>query len=163
MGVSANGSDRWMAAALDLARQAATRGDVPVGAVVVRAGQIVGRGGNAREALGDPSAHAEVVALRQAAATLKRWQLTDCDLYVTLEPCAMCAGAVVLARIRRLVYGAPDPKAGACGSALDVVGSSRLTHRVEVIGGVGAQEAADLLRSFFASRRKTGGEVAEPG
>lgn len=161
--MSAATGDQWMRAALQLAHEAAGRGEVPVGAVVVQADRIVGRGANAREASVDPSAHAEIVALRQAAAALERWQLTDCDLYVTLEPCAMCAGAVVLARIRRLVYGAADPKAGACGSVFDVVGSSRLNHRVEVVGGVGAQEAADLLRSFFASRRTTGGEVAEPG
>jgi tRNA(adenine34) deaminase len=156
-------ADSWMAAALDLAREAATRGDVPVGAVVVRGHEIVGRGANAREQSADPCAHAETVALRQAAARLARWQLDDCDLYVTLEPCAMCAGAVLLARIRRLIYGAADPKAGACGSALDVIGSRRTNHRVEVIGGVRAQEAADLLRLFFSSRRQTGGEVAEPG
>ena len=159
----ANDGGAWMARALGLAREAARRGEVPVGAVVVRGEEIVGQGANERQASSDPSAHAEIVALRQAATALGRWQLDDCDMYVTLEPCAMCAGAIVLARIRRLVYGAPDPKAGACGSAIDVIGSPRLNHRVEVVGGVGAREAAEMLHAFFVARRRDGGEVAEPG
>jgi tRNA(adenine34) deaminase len=161
--VSANCGDEWMAVALRLAADAASRGEVPVGAVVVRGGELLGEGANASRSYVDPSAHAEIVALRQAATALGRCQLSDCDLYVTLEPCSMCAGAVVLARIRRLVYGAADPKAGACGSALDVIGSGRLNHRVEVVAGVSAREAGDLLRLFFAERRQGGGEVAEPG
>ena len=152
-----------MGAALRLASEAASRSDVPVGAVVVRDGTVVATAANEREAHTDPSAHAEIVALRRAGAALGRRVLDECDLYVTLEPCAMCAGAIVLARVRRLVYGARDPKAGACGSALDVLGNARLNHRVEVVGGVGAQESAALLRAFFAARRSAGGEVAELG
>jgi tRNA(adenine34) deaminase len=157
------GHEDWMGAALKLAQEAASRGDVPVGAVVVCGGEVVGTGGNAREDAADPTGHAEMAALREAAAMLGRWNLADCDLYVTLEPCAMCAGAIVLARVRRLVYGAPDPKAGGCGSALDVLGSTRLNHRVQVVAGVRAAEAAALLRAFFAQRRQTSGEVAEHG
>ncbi|MBM3472753.1 MAG: nucleoside deaminase [Armatimonadetes bacterium] len=152
-----------MAMALGLAREAADRGEVPVGAVVVCEGEVVGQGANARETSDDPAGHAEIVALREAARKLGRWNLSDCDLYVTLEPCPMCAGAIVLARIRRLVYGAPDPKAGGAGSALDVIGSARLNHRVQVIAGIRAEESADLLRGFFADRRRTSGEVAEHG
>lgn len=153
----------WMEMALGLAREAAARGEVPVGAVVVRGEAVVGLGANARETGGDPTGHAEIVALRDAAEKLRRWNLSDCDLYVTLEPCPMCAGAILLARIRRLVYGAPDPKAGGCGSALDVIGSARLNHRVQVVAGIKAEESADLLRGFFAERRRTSGEVAESG
>ncbi|MBM3499549.1 MAG: nucleoside deaminase [Armatimonadetes bacterium] len=152
-----------MARALELAREAEAGGDVPVGAVVVRGEEIVGEGRNAREAEGDPTAHAELVALRAAAARLGRWNLGDCDLYVTLEPCAMCAGAVLLARIRRLVYGASDPKAGACGSALEVLGDRRNTHRVQVLAGMLAAECAEPLRAFFVQRRRKRGEVAELG
>ncbi len=152
-----------MDVALRLAREAASRGEVPVGAVVVRNGELVATGTNEREAQADPSAHAEMVALRRAGAALGRWVLNDCDLYVSLEPCAMCAGAVVLARVRRLIYGAGDPKAGACGSALDVLGNARLNHCVELVAGIGAQESAALLRAFFAARRSTVGEVAELG
>ena len=155
--------EAWMELALGLAREAASRGDVPVGAVVVCGKQVVGAGGNAREQRADPTDHAEVVALRAAAATLGRWNLSDCDLYVTLEPCAMCAGAILVARIRRLVYGASDPKAGACGSALEVVGNARGNHRVQVLAGVSAAESAALLRAFFEARRRTSGEVAEFG
>jgi len=144
-----------MERALELAREAAERGEVPVGAVVVRGEEPVGQAANARETGGDPTGHAEIVALREAAERLGRWNLSDCDLYVTLEPCPMCAGAIVLARIRRLVYGTPDPKAGGAGSALDVIGSARLNHRVQVVAGIGAEEAAGLLRRFFADRRAT--------
>ena len=144
-----------MRAALDEARQALTTGDVPVGAVVTGpGGDVVGRGRNAREATGDPTAHAEVIALREAAAALGRWRLDDCTLVVTLEPCAMCAGATVLARVPRLVLGAWDPKAGACGSVHDLVRDRRLNHRVEVVGGVLEDECAALLRAFFAERRR---------
>ena len=147
---------RWMQAALDEAREATSTGDVPVGAVVVGPGGAgVGRGRNTREATGDPTAHAEVLALRDAAAALGRWRLDDCTLVVTLEPCLMCAGATVLARVPRLVLGAWDPKAGACGSQWDVVRDRRLNHRVEVVGGVREAECGELLRRFFEGHRGT--------
>jgi tRNA(adenine34) deaminase len=145
---------RWMDAALAEARRALLTDDVPVGAVVVGPdGEVVGRGRNAREADADPTAHAEVRALRHAAATLGRWRLDDCTLVVTLEPCLMCAGATVLARVPRLVLGAWDPKAGACGSQWDVVRDRRLNHRVEVVGGVREEECGELLRRFFDGHR----------
>lgn len=145
---------RWMGLALAEAQHALATADVPVGAVVVGPdGVVLGRGHNAREADGDPTAHAELLALRAAAAALGRWRLDDCTLVVTLEPCLMCAGATVLARVPRLVLGAWDPKAGACGSQWDVVRDRRLNHRVEVIGGVRAQECGALLRDFFAAHR----------
>jgi tRNA(adenine34) deaminase len=155
--------DHWMGRALQLAAAAAARGEVPVAAVVVCGGQAVGSAANDRGLSPDPIGHAEIVALRAAAVAVGSALLDDCDVYVTLEPCAMCAGALVLARVRRLVYGAADPKAGACGSALDVLGNGRLNHRVEVTAGVRAAEAAELLRGFFAARRLRGGEVAELG
>ena len=143
-----------MGEALDLARRALDSGDVPVGAVVLDAdGRVVGRGHNAREATGDPTAHAEVVALRDAAAVRGQWRLDGCTLVVTLEPCTMCAGALVLARVSRLVYGADDPKAGAVGSLWDVVRDRRLNHRPEVVRDVRAEESTGLLRSFFADQR----------
>jgi tRNA(adenine34) deaminase len=146
--------DAWMRLALDEARRAAVTGDVPVGAVVVDAdGAVLGRGRNAREAVGDPTAHAEILALREAAARLGSWRLDGCTLVVTLEPCTMCAGALVLARVARLVYGAVDEKAGAVGSLWDVVRDRRLNHRPEVVAGVLADEAAEELRSFFRSHR----------
>jgi len=145
---------RHMAEALAEARLALGTGDVPVGAVVVGPdGHVVGRGRNAREATGDPTAHAEVLALRAAAARLGRWRLDDCTLVVTLEPCAMCAGAIVLARVPRLVLGAWDPKAGAAGSVHDLVRDRRLNHQVEVVGGVLEGECGSVLREFFDSRR----------
>jgi tRNA(adenine34) deaminase len=145
---------RWMGAALDEARRALLTDDVPVGAVVVGPdGRVVGRGRNAREAERDPTAHAEVRALRAASSSLGRWRLDDCTLVVTLEPCLMCAGATVLARVPRLVLGAWDPKAGACGSQWDVVRDRRLNHRVEVVGGVREAECGDLLRDFFDGHR----------
>jgi tRNA(adenine34) deaminase len=144
----------WMRLALAEAVLAEATGDVPVGAVVVDpSGEVIGRGHNAREALADPTAHAEMLALRSAAAARQSWRLDDCTLVVTLEPCAMCAGALVLARIARLVLGAWDPKAGAAGSMRDIVRDARLNHRIEVIGGVLEDEAAGLLRSFFTDRR----------
>lgn len=157
---------RAMREALAEARLALGAGDVPVGAVVVGpGGDVVGRGRNAREATGDPTAHAEVLALRDAAARLGRWRLDDCTLVVTLEPCAMCAGAVVLARVPRLVLGAWDPKAGACGSVHDLVRDRRLNHRVEVVGGVLEDECGGLLREFFDARRQGPGPTGgtEPG
>ncbi|HEX5331964.1 MAG TPA: tRNA adenosine(34) deaminase TadA, partial [Cellulomonas sp.] len=136
------------------ARTALASGDVPVGAVVVGPdGEVVGRGHNARERDHDPTAHAEVVALRAASVRLGRWRLDDCTLVVTLEPCLMCAGATVLARVPRLVLGAWDPKAGACGSQWDVVRDRRLNHRVEVVGGVLEDDCGALLREFFEERR----------
>ncbi len=148
-------ADEWaMGIALDEARRAVATGDVPVGAVVVDPhGAVVGRGRNVREAEAEPTGHAEVQALRAAAATLGRWRLDDCTLVVTLEPCVMCAGAIVLARVPRLVLGAWDPKAGACGSQWDVVRDRRLNHRVEVVGGVRDEECGALLRHFFELQR----------
>ncbi len=146
--------DEWMRLALDEARLALATDDVPVGAVVVDgSGEVVGRGHNGREALADPTAHAEIVALREAAARLGSWRLDGCTLVVTLEPCTMCAGALVLARVSRLVYGAVDEKAGAVGSLWDVVRDRRLNHRPEVVAGVLADEAAEELRSFFRTHR----------
>jgi tRNA(adenine34) deaminase len=142
-----------MRLALREAERAADHDDVPIGAVVVHAGEVVGAAGNERELRRDPTAHAEVLALREAAASLGGWRIPDSVLYVTLEPCAMCAGAIVLARVPRVVYGTTDPKAGAAGSVLDVLGEPRLNHRPQVDGGLLAAEAAELLASFFAARR----------
>ena len=142
-----------MRVALEEARAAGAEGDVPVGAVVARGNEVVARAGNARERERDPTAHAEILALRQAARAVGSWHLEGCTLYVTLEPCAMCAGALVLARIDRLVLGAPDPKAGFAGSLGDIVRDGRLNHEVEVTVGVLAEECGEVLRAFFASRR----------
>ncbi|HHL40386.1 MAG TPA: nucleoside deaminase [Deltaproteobacteria bacterium] len=147
---------RFMAEALRLARKAARMGEVPVGAVVVREGEIIGRGYNRRETAADPTAHAEIVALRRAARKLGGWRAAGTVLYVTLEPCLMCIGAVVLARVERLVFGAFDPKAGACGSLYDIPADRRLNHRVQVTGGVLGDESGTLLREFFAGLRKGG-------
>jgi tRNA(adenine34) deaminase len=152
MGV-ADDAKRWMREALGLASQAQQLDEVPVGAIVVRDGAIVGRGGNARVAANDPTAHAEITALRDAARALGNYRLPDCDLYVTLEPCAMCAGAIMHARIRRLVFGARDPKTGACGSVVDLFAERRLNHHATVVGGVLAGECGALLSAFFATRR----------
>ena len=144
----------WMGQALEVAAGALAAGDVPVGALVLSpGGEVLGTGHNRREADGDPTAHAEVVALRAAATARGGWRLQDCTLVVTLEPCVMCAGALMLARIGRLVLGAWDPKAGACGSVWDVVRDRRATHRVEVIGGIREQECAQILLDFFAGHR----------
>ena len=143
-----------MRIAIEEAGLALDHDDVPVGAVVVRAGEVVGAGHNERERRQDPTAHAETLALQRAAERCGSWRLLDTTLYVTLEPCAMCAGAIVLARVPRVVYAAPDPKAGAAGSVLDVLGESRLNHRPEVAAGLLAEDAAELLRQFFGSRRK---------
>lgn len=145
----------WMGQALDLAAQAALEGDVPVGAVVVdAAGEVVGRGRNLREVEHDPTAHAEVVALREAAARRGEWRLEGCTLVVTLEPCPMCAGALLLSRVDRLVLGAWDPKLGATGSVWDFVRDRRANHFVEVVGGVREQECSALLLDFFTSHRE---------
>ena len=147
----------WMREALREARQAGETGDVPVGCVVVnRAGQLVGRGRNLREATQDPTAHAEFVALRAAAQATGHWRLDGCTAYVTLEPCAMCAGALVNARVARVVYGAPDPKAGALDARFAIGRDPRLNHRFEVSGGVLADESVQLLRSFFGALRAAG-------
>jgi tRNA(adenine34) deaminase len=148
--------DEPMAEALALAREAGDRGEVPVGAVAVLDGRVVGRGANARESARDPTAHAELLAIQDAARMLGRWRLTGVTVVVTLEPCAMCAGAMVLARIDRLVYGASDPKAGAVGSLMDLSRDSRLNHGFEVVRGVRADEAGELLRAFFRARRANG-------
>ena len=152
-----------MRAALREAQAAADHDEVPVGAVVVHDGMIIGRGHNQVEALNDATAHAEILAIGAASSALESWRLGDCTLYVTLEPCAMCAGAMVLARVTRLVYGAADPKAGACGSVLDVIGERRLNHQVQVTSGVLADEASALLKEFFARKRRAAEEDLEPG
>ncbi len=143
----------YMRMALDEARQAWTAGEVPVGAIVVHDGQVIGRGFNQPIGAHDPSAHAEMRALRDAAYRMGNYRLPGCDLYVTLEPCAMCAGAILHSRIRRVVYGSRDPKTGACGSILDVFGVAALNHQTRVEGGVLDDECASLLRAFFAERR----------
>jgi tRNA(adenine34) deaminase len=144
---------RFMAMAIEEARQAAAQGEVPVGAVLVAGGEVLASRGNERERLHDPTAHAEMLVLRDAAALLGGWRLQDTTLYVTLEPCAMCAGAMVLARVKRLVYGADDPKAGAAGSVLNVADHPALNHRPEVLAGIMATDASAILREFFESRR----------
>jgi tRNA(adenine34) deaminase len=143
----------FMRLALREAARALEHDDVPIGAVVVRAGEVIGAGHNEREVRADPTAHAEMIALREAARTLASWRVLDSVMYVTLEPCAMCAGAIVLARLPRVVYGATDPKAGAAGSVLNVLDEPRLNHRPQVESGLLAAECADLLRAFFAPRR----------
>ncbi len=145
--------ERGMERALDEARRAEEHGDVPIGAALLRDGEVLAAAGNERELRKDPTAHAEVLAIRAAAEALGGWRLADTTLYVTLEPCAMCAGAIVLARIPIVVFAAPDPKAGAAGSVLDVLAEPALNHRPRVIGGIRAAESAALLRDFFAARR----------
>jgi tRNA(adenine34) deaminase len=151
--VDAAEAERWMREALALARAAQARGEVPVGAVVVCDGRALGRGGNAPIAANDPTAHAEIAALREAAATRGNYRLPECDLYVTLEPCAMCAGAIMHARLRRLVFGARDPKTGACGGVVDLFAETRLNHHTRVSAGILAEECGALLSAFFAARR----------
>ena len=146
-------SPSFMQMALDEARAAGARGEVPVGCVIVRAGEVVGRAGNRTLADKDPTAHAELLAIRQAAAALKSERLSDCDLYVTLEPCAMCATAMSFARIRRLYFGAPDPKGGAVENGVRFFAQATCHHRPEVYGGIHESECAELLREFFAARR----------
>ncbi|HKH78904.1 MAG TPA: tRNA adenosine(34) deaminase TadA [Solirubrobacteraceae bacterium] len=143
----------YMRLALREAQRALAHEDVPIGAVLVRAGEVIAAAHNERELRADPTAHAEILALREASRELGSWRVLDCTLYVTLEPCAMCAGAIVLARVPRVVFGATDPKAGACGSVLDVLGEPRLNHRPEVLADVLAPESGQLLSAFFASRR----------
>jgi tRNA(adenine34) deaminase len=145
----------FMRAALELAHDAAAAGEVPVGAVVVSEGEIVGRGYNHPISGHDPTAHAEIAAMREAAQRLGNYRLGGCELFVTLEPCVMCAGAIMHARIARVIYGAADPKTGACGSVVDLFGELRLNHHAVVTGGVLAPESAALLQGFFAARRRT--------
>ena len=146
--------ETFMREALTLAQQAATAGEVPVGAVVVRENSIIGCGYNRPISAHDPTAHAEIVAMRDAAAKTGNYRLVDCDLYVTLEPCAMCAGAIMQARLRRVIFGAPDPKTGACGSVVDLFAEARLNHHTTIVKGVLAGECGAQLSRFFESRRK---------
>ncbi len=148
--------ERWMRAALAEAAAALEIDDVPVGAVIVHADRVIGRGYNQRELLQDPTAHAEILALTSAAEHLKSWRLTNCTMYVTLEPCVMCAGAAILARIDRIVFGTADSKAGACGSVYDITGDPRQNHHPQVDGGILEPECQTLLKSFFAAQRALG-------
>lgn len=151
---TANDDEGFMRLALKEAENAVAGGDVPVGCVIVHEGRVIARAHNLREALQDPTAHAEVVALKQAAAALGRWRLDGATAYCTVEPCCMCAGALVNARVERLVYGVCDPKSGACGSVFDIPREPRLNHRLDVTGGVLADEALELLQRFFEPRRE---------
>lgn len=150
-------------AALREAGESLRKDEVPVGCVIVHDGAVIGRGHNQVESLQDATAHAEILAIGAASNALGSWRLTECTLYVTLEPCSMCAGAIVLARLGRVVYGAADPKAGGCGSVLDVLGERRLNHRAELTGGVLAEECGEVLREFFRNRRKATLRLAEAG
>ena len=153
MGVEGSAVESFMRAALALAAEAGAAGEVPVGAVIVKAGEIVGRGYNHPIAAHDPTAHAEIVAIRNAASQLGNYRLGGCELYVTLEPCVMCAGAIMHARISSLYYGAADPKTGACGSIANLFSESRLNHHTSVTGGLLASECGVILQRFFAARR----------
>ena len=163
MSVLIRDDEAGMRAALREARASAAADEVPVGCVIVHDGMIVGRGHNQAESLQDATAHAEILAIGAASNALQSWRLSDCTLYVTLEPCAMCAGAIILARIERLVYGARDPKAGACGSVLDVIHEARLNHRVEVTADIVADECSTLLKEFFLRKRREAEARSEPG
>lgn len=147
--------ESFMREAIAEAKRAAEEGEVPIGCVVVHEGAIIARAHNRREGWLDPTAHAEIIALREAARKLGRWRLTGTTLYVTVEPCAMCTGAVVLARVDRLVYGCPDPKAGACGSVFNIVREPQLNHQIEVVGRVLAEDCSQVLKEFFGNRRGT--------
>ena len=144
----------WMSEAITIAKAAALQGEIPVGAIVVHDGKIIGRGGNQPIARHDPTAHAEIIALREAAASLQNYRLPECSLYVTLEPCCMCAGAIMHARLARLVFGARDAKTGACGSVIDLMQETRLNHHTAVTSGVLADECGSLLSTFFSARRR---------
>jgi tRNA(adenine34) deaminase len=150
------GDEHWMRHALGLAEQAATEDEVPVGALIVQRGRVIASAYNQREQLADPTAHAEMIAITQAASTLNSWRLLDCELYVTLEPCPMCAGAILQARIPRVVFGAVDPKAGAVQSLYRMLNDDRLNHRCEVVGGVLAGPCGRVLTEFFDRKRKLG-------
>jgi len=145
--------EEWMRWALKEAEKALSQDEVPVGAVVVQEGQVIGRGYNQTKTLNDPTAHAEMIAISAAANTLNSWRLENCILYVTLEPCAMCAGAIVLSRLKKLIFGVMDPKAGACGSLRNIVQDHRLNHRVEILSGVLQEESTELLKLFFRRLR----------
>ena len=149
----------WMREAIEEAKKAEARREVPIGAVIVKDGAVVGRGHNLRETLLDPTAHAEMIAIRQASETLGAWRLMDCDLYVTLEPCPMCAGAIVQARIRRVVFGAPDPKAGCAGTLFNLLQDDRFNHQCELVGGVMREQCGTLLTQFFRRLRQQAGGV----
>jgi tRNA(adenine34) deaminase len=155
--------EEGMRAALREAHASAAVDEVPVGCVIVHDGAVIGRGHNQVEGLHDATAHAEILAIGVASNALQSWRLTECTLFVTLEPCSMCAGAMVLARVGRLVYGAADPKAGGCGSVLDVIHEPRLNHRVDVTSGVLAEECGAVLKTFFAGKRREAAEKAPPG
>ncbi|SMO93592.1 tRNA adenosine(34) deaminase TadA [Melghirimyces algeriensis] len=146
--------DRWMKEAMAEAEKAERIGEVPIGAVIIQNGEIVGRGYNLRETDGDPTAHAEMIAIRQAAQQLGDWRLTGCHLYVTLEPCPMCSGAIILARLDSVVYGAYDPKAGCAGTLMNLLQDTRFNHQPEVINGIMEEECAELLTDFFRKLRK---------
>jgi tRNA(adenine34) deaminase len=154
--------ERFMQAAITAAKVAEDNGDVPIGAVIVYKDQIIAKAYNQREQLQDPTAHAEIIALTQAAAFLENWHLNGCTIYVTLEPCPMCAGALVLARIDRLVYGCDDPKAGACGSLYNIVTDGRLNHRLEVTSGILEDQCREQLQEFFARRRQDNSNRNKP-
>ena len=160
--MDAQADELWMEEALRLAQRSAAAEEVPVGAVIVCDGLVVGRGWNQTITTSDPTAHAEIVALREAAARIANYRLSDCDLYATLEPCAMCAGAMVHARIRRLVYGVADPKAGAAGSVLSVINHPALNHRIEVRAGVLAGRCIEILQAFFRQRRAENASHPKP-
>jgi tRNA(adenine34) deaminase len=147
---------RWMHEAMEMARQAYDEGEVPIGAVIVHNGRVIAAAGNQREQLKDPTAHAEMIAITQAAEALGSWRLLDCTLYCTLEPCPMCAGAIVQARIATVVYGTTDPKAGACHTLYQITNDARLNHRAVVLGGVMQEECRDILQDFFAHQRSLG-------
>ena len=153
MGTS-NTDQKFIELALEEARLAAEEGEVPVGAVLVVNGEVIARAHNLREELSDPTAHAEMLALREASQRLLRWRLTGATLYITMEPCAMCAGAAVLARIDRIVYGCNDPKAGACGTVFDIAREPQLNHRIEITGGILKEECQNIVQKFFENRRK---------
>jgi tRNA(adenine34) deaminase len=148
---------RFMRVAIREALAAQEAGDVPIGAVIIKDGHIIGKAHNQREVLQDPTAHAEMIALTQAAEKMGSWRLEGCTIYVTLEPCPMCAGALVLGRVARLVYGCDDPKAGACGSLYDIVRDTRLNHRLEVTSGILAEECSEILSGFFRKKRNSAG------
>lgn len=162
-GIATDPDAHFMRLALNEATDALDEGDVPVGAVVVRGERVIGRGHNQRERLNDPTAHAEMIALTAGAASVGSWRLEDCTLYVTLEPCVMCAGAMVLARLQRVVFGAIDPKAGACGSLYRIPSDVRLNHRVDIACGVLSAECGRLLTEFFARRRASARNNEQPG
>jgi len=155
--------EQGMRAALREAYAAADDDEVPIGCVIVHDGMVIGRGRNQVERLQDATAHAEIVAITAASDALQSWRLNECTMYVTLEPCAMCAGAIILSRVGRLVYGADDPKAGACGSVLDVIHERRLNHRVEITTGVLTDECGGVLREFFVRKRREAGAAREDG